>query len=440
MQLSSLPFFQVFNFKTDQSRGRVVMLTSAVMDMVISYLTAGVFYTGFLIGNNIDIVNVGIISFLPYIASCFSIFAPIILEKLKRRKWYLFWMRTLYFTVNIMGITLLPVFVKDPTLKVVGFGCIVFTASLINALITSGYTVWHLNFIPDEVRARYFSFQQITSMIFAAVTLLTSSSIADALAGTPHELKIITTFRYIAYALAIIEMIIMLTPKEYPYPQAAKVKLKDVFALPLKNKKFMFTMSIIAIWQFSYSLVSLFSYYLLNDCKVPYIFINSIDASYSLFLIILSPFWVKILKKWGWLKTFAIAEILHMPTNILYGFVTGGNYMWLMLSVRLVQHALGVGANLAYANVQYLALPEEGRSNYLTFYTILLNVTSLLGSSTATAFIALTENMEFNIFGQSLLGVQILMIIFGLFRGFIGIYVLKLSPKFGLMPSTKRNS
>ena len=149
-----------------------------------------------------------------------------------------------------MGITLLPVFVKDPTLKVVGFGCIVFIASLINALITSGYTVWHLNFIPDDVRAKYFSFQQITSMVFAAITLLTSSSIADALSGTPHELEIITTFRYIAYVLAIIEMVIMLFPKEYPYPQTEKVRFKNVFVLPFKNKPYMFTMSLIAMWHF----------------------------------------------------------------------------------------------------------------------------------------------------------------------------------------------
>ena len=348
-------------------------------------------------------------------------------------------MRTLYFTVNIMGITLLPVFVKDPTLKVIGFGCIVFIASLINALITSGYTVWHLNFIPDDVRARYFSFQQITSMIFAAVTLLTSSSIADALSGTPHELEIITTFRYIAYVLAIIEMVIMLDPKEYSYPQTEKVRFKNVFVLPFKNKPYMFTMSIIAMWQFSSSLTSLFSYYLLNDCNIPYIFINSMDAAYAVFLIVFSPFWVKILKKWSWLKTFAITAIMHLPTNIMYGFATEENYFWMVMTVRLVQHVLGVGMNLAYANIQYIALPEEGRSNYLVFYTLIINITAFLGSFTATGFIDLTENITFNIFGIEVIGVQLLMMIFGCLQGIIGLYILKTSPKFGLMPKKLKN-
>ena len=76
-------------------------------------------------------------------------------------------------------------------------------------------------------------------MVFAGITLLTSSTIADALSGTPKELEIITTFRYIGFALALVHMILLLLPKEYPYPPVAKVRFKDVFMLPLKNKKFM---------------------------------------------------------------------------------------------------------------------------------------------------------------------------------------------------------
>ncbi len=439
MKLSSLSFFQIFNFKTHESRGRIVMLIGAVMDSVITYLTAGIFYTGFLIGNDIDIVNAGVINYIPCIASLFSLVTPLILEKMKRRKWYLCIMRTLYYAVNILGTTLLPVFVHDKDMKILGFGIIVFVAGILNALMASGFPVWHLNFIPDEVRARYFSMQQILTMIFSAITLLTSSSIADALNGTPYELEIITAFRYIAFVLALIQMVIMALPKEYPYPQADKVSLKNVFMLPLKNKPFMFTMSIIAMWQFSSSLTSLFSYYLLNDCHVPYIFINSIDAAYAVFLIVCSPFWVKILKKWSWLRTFAIAAIMHLPTNIMYGFATADNYFWLVMTVRLIQHVLGVGMNLAYANIQYIALPEEGRSNYIAFYNILLNVMALMGSFTATKFVELTVNMTFDIFGIKVVGVQLLMMIFGCLQGIIGLYILKVSPKFGLMPAKAKS-
>ena len=57
MKLSSFEIFQVFNFKTPESRGRVVMLSSAILSSIFGYLTTGIFYTSFLIGNDIDIVD-----------------------------------------------------------------------------------------------------------------------------------------------------------------------------------------------------------------------------------------------------------------------------------------------------------------------------------------------------------------------------------------------
>ncbi len=437
MKLSSLEIFQVFNFKTPESRGRIVMLSSAILSSIFGYLTTGIFYTSFLIGNDIDIVDMGILTFVPYMSSFLSLFAPMILERMKRRKVFLFIMQTLSHTINILGITLLPVFVHDKQIRIIGFAIIVFLSSAISALISSGYTVWHLNFIPDEVRAKYYSVQQIFSMVFAAITLLTSSTIADALSGTPKELEIITTFRYIGFALALIQMILLLLPKEYPYPPVAKVRFKDVFMLPLKNKKFMFTMSIIAMWQFSATFSSLFGYYLLNDCNVSYTFINLTDAVYALFLIVLSPLWIKFLRKTSWLKTFAITAFMIAPVEIFYSFANASNYIVILLIAKLTAHCIGVGQNLAYANIPNLALPNEGRSNFFVFYSIILSFSAFLGTSTVTMILSLTEGMTFNIFGSEIVGVQILRMTGGVLQGLVGLYVIKVAPKFGLLESDK---
>ena len=438
MKLSSLEFFQVFNFKTHESRGRLVMLSSAILSSIFGYLTTGIFYTSFLIGNDIDIVDMGVLTYIPYTTSFLSLFAPMILERMKRRKIYLFVMQTLSHTINILGITLLPLFVQDKQMKLVGFGIIVFLSGALSALISSGYTVWHLNFIPDEVRAKYYSVQQIISMVFAAITLLTSSTIADALSGTPRELEIITTFRYIGFALAIVQMILLLLPKEFPYPPVERVRFKDVFALPLKNKPFMFTMSIIAMWQFSATFSSLFGYYLLNDCNASYTFINFTDAAYAIFLIVLSPFWVKFLRRKSWLRTFAITAFMIAPVEIFYSFANASNYIVILLIAKMTAHCIGVGQNLSYANIPNLALPAEGRSNYIVFYSLVLSFSSFLGTYTVTQMLALTEGITFNIFGAELVGVQILRMTGGILQGLVGLYVLKVSPKFGLMPQKNK--
>ena len=46
----------------------------------------GIFYTGFLSMYDISITGVGIVTFIPYIASCFSVFSGMILGKIKKRK------------------------------------------------------------------------------------------------------------------------------------------------------------------------------------------------------------------------------------------------------------------------------------------------------------------------------------------------------------------
>lgn len=420
-----LRFFGIFNFKTDDSKGRVAMLISAVCDTLIAQLTGGLFYTGFLIGNDIDIVNLGIIQFLPLIASCFSIFAPLILERFPKRRNLLAIVRLLYFAVNLLGLTLLPIFVTDKAAKAVGFGVIVFVGNLINALTAQGYSVWHLNFIPDEVRAEYFSFQQITSTTIGSVILISSSLIADSLRNTPYEMTVITVLRYIAFGIALFQIIILLLPKEYEYPHAIKIKFRNVFTLPFSNKKFMLSMLFIAMWQFASSLNSLWSYYLLNDVKVPYTFVNGIDAAYAVFLICLSPFAVKLLKKLSWMKTFGITALLQLPTNMLYSFTNASNFVWIMLTVRLTQHILGVAMNLSFANFPFLVLPKEDRSNYLVFYTLVVNITAFVSSSMATGFVALTNGLSFPFFGASFCNVQVLLLICCFLQTATAVFVLR---------------
>ena len=77
----------LFNLKDEKAKGRCVMLTSSLLTSLVSILTGGLFYTSFLIANGIDLVKVGIISFVPFIANLFSVFSPSILERFEKRRW-----------------------------------------------------------------------------------------------------------------------------------------------------------------------------------------------------------------------------------------------------------------------------------------------------------------------------------------------------------------
>ena len=263
---------RLFTLSTEQGRGRCVMLTSSIICNINAWLTTNIFYTSFLMIYGIDLVNIGIITFIPYIASCFGIFSPSLLERFQKRRWLLVGSRFLFHTLNILGITIMPMLVHEPGLRVTCLVIIVFLANLVSALTGSGFSVWHLKFIPEEIRADFFIRQSTVSNFIGIGISLVSGIIADALAASPHADTIIIAFRYFAYFLAIIEVIVLALPKEYPYSRSqSKPKLRDIIRMPMNSKPFLLTMIVILMYTFFTNVPSSFlNYYLLNDVGVQY--------------------------------------------------------------------------------------------------------------------------------------------------------------------------
>ena len=410
MKSDKVPFRKLFNLKDDLAKGRSCMVLSASFVSMITWLSTGLFYTSFLTSNGINVVEVGILAFIPYIANCFSIFSPSILERFKRRKLLLAIGRLSYYTLNLLAVTLLPYFVTDQSMKMSLFVATVFAANIIQALFSDGYSVWHLNFIPDDVRVDYFSANTLITAVLGCGTSLAASVVADLLTGSPYEETIIIILRMIAYCLGILDVILLSAPKEFPYKQTGRPRLRDIFIKPVKHTPFALTMIVVAGYNFFLHLpTSTLNYYLRNDIGVEYTLTSVINMFYPVFVFLFLPFWKKILKKLGWLKAFAIAEVLHVPTTLLYSFINGGNYMWILPTVRLAQHFFGVGRNVAYANLMYLNMPETDRTNYVSFHTLVLNGATFLGIMAGTFFVGIFPNTNLNILGFTFGNAQVLL-------------------------------
>lgn len=424
-------FFSLFNFREELARGRSCMLLSSVIVSVISWLTTGLFYTSFLMTNGIDIVKIGILTFVPYIANCFSIFSPSILERFKKRKSILAISRAAYYALNILGITVLPNFVGDPTTKMVLFVAIVFAANIINALFGSGYSVWQVNFIPERVRAEYFSTNTMITAFIGCGAALVSSVVADALASTPYEDLIIVAFRYVAFVLGLVDVLILSLPREFPYLQTQdRPKLTDIFVKPFGHKKFALTMAMVFAWTFCINVpLSSLNFYLINDVGVEYTFIYTINMFYPFILLIFLPPWKKILNRLGWFKTFAYAAMLHIPTSLMYSCVTSETYLWALPTLRMLQHLFGVGMNVAYANMAYINLPKTDQTNYIAFHTLVLNIGSFLGMMAGTSFVAAYPDIVVNLFGLTFTNVQMLLWVEALGELLVPLAILKLLPQ-----------
>ncbi|MDD2269866.1 MAG: hypothetical protein PHY15_10060, partial [Eubacteriales bacterium] len=159
--IQNTAFYNLFMSGDKNSKGRLCMLQSSILTGIIGSLTGGIFYSGFLLGHGINIVNAGIITFIPLIATIFGLFSPMILERFPKRRKILLISRSAYYLINIGGLTILPQIVRGEQEKLIGFSIIVFVASAINSLFSSGFSVWHINFLPNDVRAYYFNISNI---------------------------------------------------------------------------------------------------------------------------------------------------------------------------------------------------------------------------------------------------------------------------------------
>ena len=93
---------EVFDRKDIDGMGRFSMLSSVIICALMGGFTGGNLYTAFLTLHDFSIVDVGIIGVLPLLASCFSVFGPMILERFQKRKWVLAAGRLGYYIINIL--------------------------------------------------------------------------------------------------------------------------------------------------------------------------------------------------------------------------------------------------------------------------------------------------------------------------------------------------
>ena len=401
-------FKDIYNFRDDHARGRLISLGSGLMTAFYNVFITGIFYTGFLSMYDISVTGVGIISFIPYIASCFSVFSSMILERIRRRKKILIASKIYFYAMYILATTLMPLVVTDPHQRLIWFVVILFLAYSVYALFSPGFTPWFYHFYPadNERRTRYFQLNQIFSSVMSSLVLITSGLIADALKNSPHQNQLIIGFRYFAFVLVLLDVGMQACAKEYPYPQSPRIRFSQVFTLPFKYKKFLCCLLMMFAWNYIANLNNgLWGYHLLNHMHFSYTIVNAMSVMYTVILIFTSPLWRRMLLKYSWIKTFGIANIIWIPTEVIF-FCMTVDRPYLYVPVCTWQNILSVGFNLSYSNILYMNLPEENTTAHIAFYSIGANLFAFLGLMTGTYVSSITGDTTMLFMGMEVYSLQ----------------------------------
>lgn len=415
-------FSAIYNLKDDYAKGRLISLLSALMTSFYNVFITGIFYTGFLTMYGISITDFGIITFIPYIANCFSIFSSSVLKNIKKRKWVLLGSKIFYYFMYIIAITVMPEIVTDQAARMYWFIAILFVGSAVYALFSPGLTTWFYNFYPaDNVkRNRYILLNQVFSSIMSCVILLLSGILTDAVAGSPHQKTLIVVLRYLAFVLVLIDVLMQARAKEYPYVETEDVKLLQVFTLPFRYKKFILCMALMFFWNFIGNLNNgLWNYHLLNHMHFSYTLINTMSMLYTVTLIFLAPMWQRMIRRYSWVKTFGITNLIWVPTEFAFFCMTiESTYLYVPLG--MIQNILSIGLNLSYANILYMNLPEENSTMHIAFNVVGCNFFAFLGLLTGTWVSSITGDNTILFLGMNVYSVQFTTVLRGISQFIIG--------------------
>lgn len=401
-------FTEIYNLKDENAKGRLISLGSALMTALYNVFITGIFYTGFLSMYGMSITSVGIISYIPLIANCFSVFSSLVLERFKKRKAILVASKIFFYALYILATTIMPQFVHDTQARLVWFAVILFVAHAVYALFSPGFTPWFYAFYPadNDRRTRYITLNQIFSSIMSSAMLIFSGLLTDAMAGTPYQDTLILGLRYFAFVLVIIDVGMQACAIEYPYPESPKIRFSQVFTLPFRYRKFLCCLLLMFFWNYIANLNNgLWNYHLLNHMHFPYTLINTISVMYTVILILTASTWRKILRRYSWVKTFGLAVLIWVPTEIAFFFMTPER-AFMFVPVCTVQNVLSVGLNLSYANILYINLPEENSTAHIAFYSIGCNFCAFLGLLTGTRLSAIGGDTPFMLLGMPVYSVQ----------------------------------
>lgn len=402
---------ELFFDKSPEAHGRLSMVISGIVTNISGNLSGGAFYSAFLLEYGINLTNIGIIIFIPYIAGLFTLLSPTVLSRFKRRRWILLITRIISYTLSIIGVTVLPAVVKGETEKVICFALLMFVANVISALFSPGYSVWHFNFLPERVRSGYFTQSQFLSALVGGVMIVLVSIGADFFVGKPQEHAVLILVRVVAFVFALVDCIVLALPKEYPYPRSdKKQRLSDVVRKPLKNKMFLGAIGLYCGYCVYMNLSSsVQNAYILSDTQVNYTMIYGINALYAVFFVVFSGFWQKLIRKKGWVPVFSMASLMLTVTYIMFMFINFKNSIWLYPALRIIQHFIGVGQNVTAANLHLLYMPREDRDNFVSFYQMAANLANFVAMMLGTGFVGLMGEGSLVVLGHEFTSVPLLM-------------------------------
>lgn len=365
---------ELINAPSRKSQDFFIM--QSLFGAIIMILTGGQFLAGFAIYLGASDNLVGYISLISSISGILLIFSGLLLERFSTRKRLVIILNSIAKPL-MASVVLIPILVP----KAMQVPALLITLSIayaLNSLMSIAINNWFVHVIPIRIRGRYYAVRQSYAVIVSAIVPIIAGRIMDTASDQYIGFVIIYLWAFISifgenYAFSKIDDVkIDTTDKD-------KLKLGDVFRIPIKNKEFMaYTFKLMAFYFTLYMSASLIQVYMLRYLGLSYTFISAMTVLSSIVQIFVYPRWGRLGDIYGQELVMDISiwgYALHMG---LWALVSKGNVYVFSTMAHLVGAICGAGFAVGSFNSRYEIIPEKGGTIYEGFYTAIIGLTLLV--------------------------------------------------------------
>lgn len=410
----------------DYEKSRLMAVIEGVSARIIFGFTTGAFLTGYLKHIGADDKLCGQIAAIPVLAGIIQFFSPLLLEKLSRRKPLVTCFNALHriMLVLLVVIPLLPVPVNS---RLVMVGALYFVSHLMVNMVAPATVTLVISLVPQGMRGRYFGNREIFLIFISSVLNIVMGRVLDIfeLQNKPYQGYIVM------YGVALLAMLLnlfsYLKMKEPPLPAAkAQIRFKNLFLLPLKDRKFRKIIILFFIWGLSLNFSSpFFSVYMVSQLKLSYTFITVCGLLNALSYVISVRLWGKASDKKSFTYTAMITLTLLGLTHAGWFFAAAGSFLEhpLVILLHITSGIAWAGINISLLNIPYEYTPDEGKTVYLGFNAALSGLVGFLSSMIASWMVGRMQDYRGLLFGVEITQFQIIFAISGILTVMAGVFI-----------------
>ncbi len=368
----------------------------------------GIFFTGLILillkGESDSVKNSYVGTIVSILSACgvTQIFAPVIIERLKSRKTFVFITRLIHYGINAVLLPLVPLLPFSQKAQVGVFIALMVIMQVSISLNSPAISAWHITYITPDRRADYFSIQQMAYTTLNAITSVLCALLLDQFKAHDNALTGILLLRGVALVFIGLECNMFFRIREVEYPKPEKLDFLSIFTAPMKSKGFMQLVLIGVAYNFTVAIQGqYFTVHLLEEAKMSYTFYNFMTLFSLPILLIMLPVWTKLVKRLGWFYTLALSLVLFSFPQLFNMFITEKT-VWIYPVLCIFSSFVSPGLSLGFSNLPFMRMPEESKSSCLAFYSTAISLAAFAGAFFGKNFVHWTEGMYLHLFGLTI--------------------------------------